>query len=463
MRLSGLTSGAKLQIVVLSRSPSVVSVALQLPDSEPSASNRLTGKFPSTTTLWLILRHFESGLADSEPGRNFTARGIPQVETGASGGRLFYETPVIQVMGRELASFTDLQKSLAQLGFNNGSVLLRLSFRRTESPLEEGIAEIDRYFKSIEGEQTEGTKPVNAEKAEPAPSASGSFPAANDSERRSSSEPSSPARIQQPHQQQATMFPSQSPQANEAQARPESSAPVSDALSISDQSITGPDERPISVFAPSSASTPAASRQVFNEKDYEPSIPHAKMHQTRLATSSINKRLPTDAELAVQAEAEAKRNAEAKDVEIKVRFPDQMQVVSKFSNLDTSTNLYSFVKGLMNKEDEPFYLNFSSARGPRSMPKAGNAKLIGDLGMVGRVLVNVVWEAGASSEVRRGGSVLKPEFRDQAKQIEVKEIESVETEEKENEKVEGKGKQKDQGARERKGGVPKWLKLPGKK
>ena len=462
MRLSGLTSGAKLQVTVLSRSPSVVSVALQLPDSEPGAQNRLTGKFPSTTTLWLLLRHFESGLTDSEPRRNFTARGIPQTEIGASGsGRLFYETPVIQVMGRELASFTDLQKSLAQLGYNNGSVLLRLGFRRTESPLEEGIAEIDRYFKSAEGEQTEDTKSASAAKAEFAPSTSGSFPPLNDDERPPHSDSSSPSQTQLPHQQPAAMVSFQSPQGDETQARPESGALASDALLTSDQSTTGPGERPISVFAPSSASTPAASRQVFNEKDYEPTIAHAKLHQARLATSSINKRLPTDAELAVQAETQAKRNAAAKVVDIKVRFPDQMQVISKFKNLDTSTTLYDFVKGLMQKENEPFSLNFSSAQGTRSVPKADNVKLMGDLGMAGRVLVNVVWEAGASSEVR-GGSVLKPEFQEQAKQIEVKEVESVETEEKMNETVEGKGKQKDEG-RERKGGVPRWLKLPGKK
>ena len=437
-------------------------MALQLPDSEPGALHRLTGKFPSTTTLWLLLRHFESGSTDAEPSRNFTARGTPQVETGASGsGRLFYETPVIQVMGRELASFTDLQKSLAQLGFNNGSVLLRLNFRRTESPLEDGIAEIDRYFKSAEPEQSEGSKSASAAKVESAPSASQSLPTPNDSERPSLSEPSSPSQIQTPHQQPAAMFSFQSPQVDEAQARPEFSALVSDALSTSNQAITGPDERPISVFAPSSASTPAASRQAFNEKDYEPTIAHAKLYQARLATSSINKRLPTDAELAVQAETQAKRNAESKDVEIKVRFPDQMQVVSRFTNLDTSTTLYSFVKSLMKKENEPFSLNFSSAQGPTSVPKEGNVELIGGLGMAGRVLVNVVWEAGASSEVR-GGNVLKDEFQNQAKEIEVKEVESVEMEEKPNEVIEGKGKQKDEG-RERKGGVPKWLKLPGKK
>lgn len=462
IRLSGLSSGAKLQVVVLSRSPSVVSVALQLPDSESGASNRLTGKFPSTTTIWLLLRHFESGSTGSEPSRNFTGRGIPQMETGASGsGRLFYETPVVQVMGRELVSFADLQKSLAQLGFNSGGVLLRLSFRRTERPLEEAIVEIDQYFKSAEGEQTGGVHSASAAKAGSGPSVLEPFPAPNDRERPSPQEPSSPSQIQPPSQQSAALFSSQSPIGDEAQARPESSALLSDALPTLDTIITGPPERPISVFAPSSASTPAASRQAFNEKDYEPTIAHAKLHQTRLATSSVNRRLPTDAELAVQAETQAKKTEDAKDVGIKVRFPDQMQVISTFSHLDTSTTLYDFVKGLMEKENEPFSLNFSSAQGPRSLPKDGNVRLIGDLGMAGRVLVNVLWEVGASSEVR-ASSVLKPEFQNKAKQIEVKEIESVETVEKANETVEGKGKQKDEG-RERKGGVPRWLKLPGKK
>lgn len=460
VRLSGLSSGAKLQVVVLSRSPSVVSVALQLPDSEPGLSKRLTGKFPSTTTIWLLLRHFES--TDSEPSRNFTARGIPQVETRATRSeRLFYETPVIQAMGRELASFADLQKSLVQLGFNSGSVLLRLSFRKTESPFEDAVAEIDQYFKSAEGEQSRGTHSSSAANAASSPQASEPFPAPTDSERPSPPEPFSPSKMETSVQESATLFSSQSPQGDEAQTRPESMALVSDALSTSDQTIMGPAERPISVFAPSSASTPAASRQAFNEKDYEPTIAHAKLHQARLATSSVNKRLPTDAELAVQADAQAKRNADSKHVEVKVRFPDQMQVISKFSNLDTSTTLYDFVKGLMNKGNEPFSLSFSSGQGPRSVPKESKVRLIGDLGMAGRILVNVVWEAGASSEAR-GGSVLKPEFQNKAKQIEVREIEGVEMDEKGNGTAEGKGKQKDEG-RERKGGVPRWLKLPGKK
>ena len=461
IRLSGLSSGAKLQIVVLSRSPSVVYVALQLPDSESHAANRLTGKFPTTTTLWLLLRHFESVSTDSESSRNFTARSIPQVENGGSvSGRLLYETPVIQVLGRELSSFTDLQKSLAQLGFNSGSILLRLSFRRTESPLEEAIAEMDKYFRSAEDEEFEGTHSASATKAESAPSALKSS-APNNSKRQSLLEASSPSQIPPPPEQPALLSSSQAGQCDEPRSRPESAALLSKAVSTPDQTTIGSAKRSLTVFAPSSESTPAASRQAFNEKDYQPTIAHAKLHQARLATSSVNKRLPTDAELAVQAEIDAKTNADAKDVQIKVRFPDQMQVVSTFSNLDTSTTLYNFVKGLMKNENEPFCLSFSSVQGHRSVPKEGNTRLIGDLGMAGRVLVNVAWDIGASSKAR-GGSVLKAEFQQQAKQIEVKEIEGVEVEDKVNETVEGKGKQKDEG-RERKGGMPRWLKLPGKK
>ena len=448
--------------MTLSRSPSVISVALQLPDSESGSSTRLTGKFPTTTTLWLLLRHFESGLSDSEPCRNFTARGIPQSESGESvSGRLFYETPVIQVMGRELSSFIDLQKSLVQLGFNNGSVLLRLSFRRTECPLEESIAEIDQYFKSGEDEDIGGTDSAIPAKIDSVPSESMTSFAPNDSERKPLPDVSSPSQTQPSLQRSAAFLSSYSCEGNEAQVRSESSVLLSDVLSSPDQTITSSVHRPLSILAPSSDSTPAASRQAFNEQDYEPTIAHAKLHQARLATSSVNKRLPTDAELAVQADIQAKRNADVKNVQIKVRFPDQMQVISTFTNLDTSSTLYEFVRGLMKKENEPFSLNFSSAQGPRHVPKEGNVRLISDLEMAGRVLVNVAWEIGASGRAREG-SVLKPEFQKQAKQIEVKEVEGVEVEEQVDDTVKGKGKQKDEG-QERKGNMPRWLKLPGKK
>lgn len=439
----------------------MVSVALKLPDSESQGipNGRLTDRFPSTTTLWLLLRKFESGAAGGAGvTKNFTSRGAPNVSNGESGaGRLFYETPVLQVMGRELSSFRDLQKTLAQLGFNSGSVLLRLSFKTSETPLEEAMGEIDQYFKSVEGEQVGGSRGAHAGSA----AQSSSVP-----------ETSQPAIIEDNSRPQSPPDQSDLPSSSidpstvsssTTEKRKADSPPPPTSPSEPSPPITGPDHRPISVFAPPSNPTPHAARQTHNEADYEPTIDHAKLHQSRLSTHARNKRLPTDAELAAQQTAQAQKLAEVKEVEIKVRFPDQTQVVSKFSNVDTAASLYAFVRGLLAYESEPFSLSFSAARGPRVVPKGSTDRLIGALGMRGRVLVNFHWDEGASAEAR-GESAVKELWRREAREIEVREVEGSEVVEEESAAVgEGKGKEKAEGKERGKGGLPKWLKLPGKK
>ncbi|KAI5307417.1 hypothetical protein KEM55_008331, partial [Ascosphaera atra] len=158
-RLSGLSTGAKLELVQRSRSPAVVSVALQLPEnvSKGTVNGRLIDKFPSNTTVWGVLRKFESGIAGGSSERNLTGRAVPNTTVGA--GRPFYETPVVNAMGRELCQFTDLQKTLGQLGYNSGSVLLRLSFRVTDTPLEDAMANIETYFKSVEEDMPRSMRP----------------------------------------------------------------------------------------------------------------------------------------------------------------------------------------------------------------------------------------------------------------------------------------------------------------
>ena len=447
MRLAGLSSGAKLDLVFSSRSPSVVSLALQLPEPDAQGSNRLTDKFASDTTLWMVLRKFESNAEGAK--RNFTGRGVPRPENHGSGaGRLFFETPVIQVMGRELSSFTDLQKTLAQLGYNSGSALLRLTFRTTETPLEEAMQEIGQYFGDIETQNTEIR-------------AAGSDTIATAESIKDMNKPLVAPDISNSHSTQDPM--SHHPH-TPSEALNSTSDKITPENTPQEQKIKAPENgnphRPVTVFAPSSSNTPRAASQAFNEKDYEPTIDHAKLHQSRLASTGTNKRLLSDAELAHQAEAQAQKYSNAKEVEIKVRFPDQMQTISKFSNLDNANTLYNFVRGLMARENEPFSLQFSSASGPRSMPSGahGEIKLISGLGMVGRVLVNVVWEEGVSAEAR-GSSVLKEQYRQQAREIEVKEIEGTTVEDKPPSLTKNTSKEE----KERKGGVPKWLKLPGKK
>ena len=437
-----MSSGAKLELVLSSRSPSVVSVALQLPDSDPQGSSRLTDKFSSNTTLWMVLRKFESN--GDGATRNFTGRGVPvQKRPGSDSGRLYFETPVVQIMGRELSSFADLQKTLAQLGYNSGSSLLRLTFRRTETPIEEAMSEIGQYFKDIEGQDAESADGNSAAIAKSTPEAGKSASTSDLQNTPSSEVPLSPQ----------TQSPLRPPSPVETHESPK----VLDTISEESNRDL---RRHVTVFSPPSSDIPKAAQQAFNEKDYEPTIDHAKIHQSRLAATGTNKRLLSDAELAAQAKAQAQRNANVKEVEIKVRFPDQMQAVSKFSNMDTANTLYDFVRGLMVRDNEPFSLRFSASRGPKSVPSGleGSVKLISDLGLVGRVLVNVVWEEGASVEAR-SSNVLKEQYRQTAQEIQVKEIEGISVAETAQPSANNPGKVE----KERKGGVPKWLKLPGKK
>ena len=425
-------------------------MALQLPDLENGGPSRLTDKFASTTTLWLVLRKFESASGDVHATHNFTARARPQTNIAESGpGRLFYESPVVNVMGRELVAFADLQKTLAQLGFNSGSVLLRLSFRATHTPLEEAMTEIDQYFRSAEAANSSGSHAVGIGNV-------GSIHGSNEPifNRETDNEPPPPDPQTSSRPESRSAEPINAP-------RSPGTEDVDPLASLnSDQIVTGPAQRPIAVFAPPSTSTPAAARQAYNEKDYEPTVDHAKLHQSRLSTFGRNKTLPSDAELAAQAEARARQKAAVTSVKIKVRFPDQLQVITEFSNVATNEHLYKHVRELLQHESEPFLLNYSTTDGPRRIPIEGNLRLINDLNMKSNVLVNLIWEEGASNKAR-SEATLKEEFRKNASEIEVREPQGVDVSEDLESHAKGKGKGKHEG--EKRGSVPKWLKLPGKK
>ena len=347
-------------------------------------------------------------------------------------------------MGRELASFVDLQKTLSQLGFTSGSVLMRLSFRITETPLEEAMQEIGQYFKSVEEKQSGRTLVGSETVREPTQDPSELSPVE-----------SSPPKEEPAAREDTTLSDAVSVSVNQG-------ATVSSVLS--DIPVIDSDHRPVSVYAAPSSSTPRAALQPFNEKDYEPTITHAKIHQSRFVATSRNQRLKNHSEEEAEIEAQKQRAANITEVEIKVRFPDQMQVVSKFSNQDTSTSLYEFVRSCLENEDEPFLLNFAGPRGPQPIPKEGSVvRLIAGLGMTGRVLVNFTWEKGASVEARVG-KVLKDRFREKAKEIEVKNVAVEYDDDTEEQKRDHNHKAVPEAKSDSKGkGIPKWLKLPGKK
>lgn len=459
-RLSGLASGAKLELVQLSRSPSIVTVALQLPEAEARGvpNGRLLDKFPSTTTLWLVLRKFEAGVAGGGATRNFTGRGVPVASAGNEGsGRLFYETPVVQVMGRELSTFEDLQKSLAQLGFNSGNVLVRLSFRRTEEPLEVAMVKIQDYFKAYED-------------AAPKPQEAPAAPAQPES----ATEPSQPL-------QQVQSAEHAEPLADAA-AAPTPSAQVPQPVfhptiaSTEPSAVIQPSSRPVTVFSAPSNVTPQAAQMTYNEEDYVPSVDQAKAHQRRLNAASRNVRLPTDAEIAARAAEEEQKRAAISEVDVKVRLPDQSQIVSGFGRQDTGATLYGFVRSCLAEQfaSEKFILTSFPAGPPGSaakkiqsiIPDTDQTFLIKDLGMIGRVLVTFSWDASASPAARSSReSVLKPELRNQAKELKVEQPPELMDTSQDTlpPKVSGPGDRDGEKPGRKSGGIPKWLKLPGKK
>ncbi|KAN0122466.1 GLUT4 regulating protein TUG domain containing protein [Hyaloscypha variabilis] len=459
-RQSGLSPGAKLELILASRSPSVVSVALQLPQSLASSvpNGRLVDKFASDTTLWLILRKFES---TGETNLNFTARGMTQVEDGASGaGRIFYEQPVLNVVGRELSTLEDLQKTLAQLGLNSGTTLIRLEFKTTERPLEEAMVQIEQYFK--EEDVLQPSVPVESRNA--APKEVDTITAAI--ARLPSAEPTS--------SEDVDMTSTNASEGTSADPTPypeiPGDGPLPTAVTPSkrpapesgEEQILGPDQRPLSVFSPPANDTPKAALVPHNEDDFEPTIAHAKLHQSRLLNSTQNKRLLSDAETEQLELERAAKLASTKEVSIKIRFPDQSTIVSTFTAQETCTKLYAFVNGVIAAEDQPFKLVWTS-KGPQTVPKDEKRKLIKDLGFEGRMLVNFVWD-DAATEGARKGSTLKPQYVQSAKQVQVPEPPPAPKEDDEK-PVDSKGKGKEDGGKGegKPKGVPKWLQKLSKK
>ena len=413
--------------------------------------------------------------------KNFTGRGRPRTGSGSSGaGRLFYETPVLHIVGRDYVSFTDLQKSLGQIGINAGSVLLKLSFQPTNIPLEEAMDQIGQYFKSVEDDLAAGTHADNGARTEPVPAATGTE--AVQERGNLATDPQSlqnetgkqelgdrvvegdgkmevdqevGRNAEQQTQKGAPIASEASSPQNDPNGQSGTGIQASDSRPAS--TIPGVSSRPVTVFAPPSSTTPQAARTAYNPKDYEPTIDHAKLHQARLASSAVNKRLPTDAEIAANEAAQAQKQASIQTVEIKIRFPDLSSTVSHFNREDTAETLYSHVQSLLNREHEPFSLSQTMAKGTRILPK-GQEKLIAELGLAGKVLVTVIWEEGASLEARIE-PVLKAEVVQKAKHLQIQEVGEVDVKESE----EAEAPKKDNGGKGKTKGMPKWFKMPGKK
>lgn len=132
----------KLEIYAISSSPLPVAITLRAPESL-GAGEQLERQFPSDTTLWKILRHFEEASAV-----NITKRDDLPSGKISGPGRIFHEEPVLKLSNnRVISGLEQLDRTLAQYGMARGRYQLVLSFRQTPVPLEEALANQADFFR----------------------------------------------------------------------------------------------------------------------------------------------------------------------------------------------------------------------------------------------------------------------------------------------------------------------------
>lgn len=433
-RVTGLTAGAKLELVSKSKTTSVVNIALRLPDAEAKdiPNGRLMDKFRSDTTLWKMLRHFEAKGAPSGRTLNFTDRGVPQTSNGlqAGSGQLYYEMPVLRIMNREISTLVEFQKTLSQLGLDSGSQMIQLSFKSTDRSLNDAMQEISQFFK--EEEVAVDQDKDAAPKPEPAPAAESSSAAAPaPAPAETVPEPSGPSDEVAPKTADSVPNNEGATEKDEPSADP--AAGAADDMDV-DKPAAAPHDvlKPVNIFSAPTNATIAAASIDLPDFYYTPTIAHAQAHQQSLQQNAVNRRLKSDAELAAEARAEEAKIASVKTIEVKVRFPDQTSAQWVFTPDDTGATLYKAVRSVMADDAAPFKLVLpgpSSTASPSHIrdDAADKHRLVKGYRLAGRVLVNLLWDDGVSPDVR-SRPFLKGEFAGQARAVEVPDIPEVEDE-----------------------------------
>jgi tether containing UBX domain for GLUT4 len=400
--------------------------------------------------LWQVLRQFESGKASNGKNLNITARGIAETAdgTGSGGGQLYYEIPVLNVQGRELACLTDFQKTLSQLGYNSGSVLIRLSYKKTDKTLFDAMAEISQYFK----EEEEAVKDEAKETEKP------------------SSPPEAPAQEPKEAVQDTTDTPMAETQSVEEKQPEEKATGGEDPEPTKEEDLMEFDNskpadplEPVNVFLAPTGSTPAAALVDFNDADYTPSVVHAQIHQARLQHSTRNKRLPSDQEIEAKAAEEAAKIASIKSVLVKVRFPDNTSSDWQVGPSDTGRFLYDAVRHVMTHDDQPFHLVLPGSKTVIKDNDSDSNGLITTYKFSARILLNLVWDDSVPPAVRKK-PFLKTSVAQQGQQVKIPEPIVAS-----NDKAGGSALPKLQQSEQGEGSgdkiakkIPKWLKL-GKK
>ncbi|KAK9462949.1 uncharacterized protein V1516DRAFT_671585 [Lipomyces oligophaga] len=216
---------------------------------------------------------------------------------------------------------------------------------------------------------------------------------------------------------------------------------------MSEKDIAG---RSATVYKAESDKIPDAVKQ-DDEELYEMSAGRAKIYQTMLTKKSrklteggpmISRetRLALEAEKAQQHQAERQK----KGIEVRIRFPDQTQLLGKFTGQETVGDVMTFVRFSLVDPMLPFYLFITP---PRRELRDESKKLIADLKFAAREIVYFAWdlkciERDFGKDYVVPNPALRPEVLKEAQDIANLELKAAEEQAKQEEKDEIERKQK---------------------
>lgn len=408
IRAASLTQGAKLELVVKSKTPTAVTVALRLPPSEAGLgipNNRVSAKVRSDTPLWKFLRHLEETDTAKQKGLNITARGVPRTShtgaatstgstaaaaaaaVGSGSGQLYWEAPVLKFCGRELSTVGDFRKTLSQVGIDSGSQLIVLEFRTTDTTLQEAMETVQTQLEKTDADVAASQAAVAEMTAAVAVPPPPQVPVPATTTESTTTESTPQAKAAEAPQPAA-------PAASEPMDV--DSTPKTTTTTSAPAPQTASDLTPVQVWSPpkANAGMPAAAALKWTkepESAFAPSIAQMKAHQKQLEEAGRNKRLKSDEELEEERREREAKVAAVNRVDVRIRFPDGYTVMWSFSNGATGATLHAAVRNALHPgvKDQAFQL-FPPMSRDEIHDRSGSAKddLVRGYGMRGGIVIN---------------------------------------------------------------------------
>lgn len=338
VRLAHLPGGAKLDLIKVASNADVrVNVALNLPGTA-----RKTVLVLPTCTLWQVLETFES-----QVGQSILHTSAPRAS------HIYRQQTVVQLMNKEYQTDEQLRgTSLASLGIKNGSAVVRVSFRETSDLVTDSTPE----------------SAVLAPTLSPSDHVTSLLACPDDVV-----------------QGTATKF--------------EPIQPV-DTIDDAKISMPGRTKRNVEVLLPSASGAPHYSTSMDREEDLKMSVEQAKAYQASLISRSQHSAPLLTQSYRDQQAADKRLKSKPDTCRVKFRFHDGTQVISSFSPSEVTSELFSFVRDVIEDTSMDFVLE---RLGDREKITSGEDELWQDLHFGKAVAIQVIGSVEVKAEFKTQG------------------------------------------------------------